>query len=408
MVEALEEMEGAYLVRPAPNLAQVSGYAFAHDRIREVLLSETGAARKRLTHLRVANAMESVQLNYTDRRAAVLANHFEQGGELQLAFPYWIQAGEYARSMFSRTEAYAAFHRAERILPKLVNLVEKDIYQLYSNWGEMAEVLGDHRTMLDIYQRLLHVGEQERSVLLVGTALSGLGHALALSGQLEQAMGCFRRAFGYLEQAENRFESMECYSRYALLLAMQNRFPEADKALQSAVELVLDPPDQRMLEALVNIEYYLALINNLAGWPGKAMQLEEHGLQTSQKHFFTSGTTRMNSMLAISLYFSGQYKAALAQCQLSMPIAEAIQNWRLAGLFYLVAARSELALGHVDQSWELTRAAAGIADKYGYRETICESQCLKGDIYHFLRDYPKAAEAYQKGILNDQPSYEIL
>lgn len=408
VAQALEELEGVHLVRPAPNLAQVSGYAFAHDKIREVLLSETGAARKRLTHLRVASAMEATQVNYVDRRAAVLASHFEQGGELLLAFQYWIQAGQYARSLFSRTETYAAFHRAERILPRLVDLAEQDIYQLYSSWGEMAEVIGDHRTLLDIYQALLHHGEQRRSILLVGTALSGLGHALALSGQLEQAMGCFRRAFGFLEQAENRFENMECYSRFSLLLAMQNRFPEADKALQTAIEMGQDTPDQRTLEALVNIEYYLALINNLAGWPAKASQLEEHGLQISQKIFYNFGTMGMNSMVAISLYFRGQYEAALARCKLSLPIVEAIQSWRLAGLFYLVAARAELALGHVDQSWEYTGAASAIADNYGYRETFCESQCLKGDIYRILRDYPKATEAYQKGILNDQPSYETF
>jgi len=408
VAQALEELEGVYLVRPAPNLAQVSGYAFAHDRIREVLLSETGAARKRLTHLRVASAMEAIQVNYADRRAAVLASHFEQGGELLLAFQYWVQAGQYARSLFSRTETYAAFHRAERILPRLVDLAEQDIYQLYSSWGEMAEIIGDHGTLLDIYQALLHLGEQRRSILLVGTALSGLGHALALSGQLEQAMGCFRRAFGFLEQAKNRFEYMECYSRFSLLLAMQNRFPEADKALQTAIEMGRDTPDQRTLEALVNIEYFLALINNLAGWPAKASLLEEHGLQISQNNFYTSGTTRMNSMVAISLYFRGQYQAALAQCKLSLPVVEAIQSWRLAGLFYLVAARAELAIGHVDQSWEYTGAASAIADKYGYRETFCESQCLQGDIYRILRDYPKATEAYQKGILNDQPSYETF
>jgi predicted ATPase/DNA-binding SARP family transcriptional activator len=408
VVEALEEMEGAYLVLPAPNLTQVSGYAFAHDRIREVLLSEAGAARKRLTHLRVAGAIESVQINYSDHRSAVLASHYEQGGELQKAFSYWVQAGQYARSLFSRAEAYAAFHRAERILPKLVNPAEKDIYQLYSSWGEMAEILIDHRTMLDIYPRLLQIGERKHSSLLAGTALSGLGYGLTLSGQLEQAMGCFRRAFGYLEHSENNFEYMACYSRYALLLAMQNRFPEADKALQSAVEMIQDPPDRRMLEALVNIEAGLAMINNLAGWPTKAIQLAEHGLQTSQKQFISSGVTQLNSMLAVSLFFHGHYEQALSQCQFNMPVAEAIQNWRLAGLFYLVAARSELAVGHIDQSWEYTQAASGIADKYGFRETICESQCLKGDIYSALQDYAKAAEAYQKGVLIDQPSYESI
>jgi len=85
-----------------------------------------------------------------------------------------------------------------------------------------------------------------------------------------------------------------------------------------------------------------------------------------------------------------------------------MQNWRIAGLFYLVCARSELALGNLDESWQYLQKAREVADKYAYREMVCEVQCIAGDIYLLLQDFPRAIAAYKLGVLENQPSYETL
>jgi tetratricopeptide (TPR) repeat protein len=85
-----------------------------------------------------------------------------------------------------------------------------------------------------------------------------------------------------------------------------------------------------------------------------------------------------------------------------------MQNWRIAGLFYLVIARSELACGNLDESWQYLQKARAVADQYGYREMICEVQCIAGDTYVLLQDLPRAIEAYKLGVIEDQPSFETL
>ena len=123
VAHALEELEQAHLIHPAAELAHQCGYAFIHDTIREALLVELGIARRRLIHLRVAHALEAMLGQQVNRQAAILANHFEQGGEPLMAYQYWIRAGENARRLFSRSEAKMAYQRAERILTKIKDML---------------------------------------------------------------------------------------------------------------------------------------------------------------------------------------------------------------------------------------------------------------------------------------------
>jgi predicted ATPase/DNA-binding SARP family transcriptional activator len=409
VAQALEELEQANLIRPEAQLAHECGYVFIHDTIREALLLELGVARRRLIHLRVARALETRLGQQVDRQAAILASHFEQGGEPLTAYQYWIRAGENARRLFSASEAKMAYQRAEHILTKIKDgLSDRQIYQLYAGWSEIANDVGDLLTMQKVYTTLLQIGEQRRSSWLVGSGWSGLGRAYSLGGQMEQAAESLEKAQVYLAQTDDLYERIEAFSRKALLLAMQNQHLKAMQTLEAAIELGKNASAPRDLQALVDCEYYLALLLNLSGWPSKAITLIDQALQTSQAIFYTSALAGLTSIKAMALFFQGKHTQAIAISLQGLQPAEAMQNWRLAGLFYLVCARSELARGNLDESWQYLQKARAVADRYAYREMVCEAQCVAGDIYLLLRDFPQAIEAFKQGVIEDQPSFETL
>jgi len=409
VAQALEELEQAHLIRPEAQLAHECGYAFIHDTVREALLLELGIARRRLIHLRVARALEARLGQQVDRQAAILAGHFEQGGEPTLAYQYWIRAGENARRLFSRSEARLAYQHAEHILSKIKDgLSDRQIYQLYAGWSEVADDVGDLPTMQKVYTTLLQIGEQRRSPFLVGSGWSGLGKVHSLGGQIDQAVESFEKAQVYLAQTDDLYERIEGYNRLGFLLAMQNQHLKAMQVLEAAVDLGKNASAPRDLQALINCKFYLALLLNLSGWPSKAIVLIDQALQASQPIFFTSALAGLTSVKAMALFFQGKYTQAIAVSLQGLQPAEAMQNWRIAGLFYLVCARSELACGNLDESWQYLQKARAIADQYAYREMVCEVQCIAGDIYLLLQDLPRAIEAYKLGVIEDQPSFETL
>jgi predicted ATPase len=182
VAQALEELERARLVRPLPQAANRPssvGYQFIHDKIREVVLLDLSPARLRFMHRRVAQALEETLGAQAGQQAAVLARHFEAGGDLSGAFRYWIQAAERARQLFSTQEASSSYRRAENLLTALGSPPsEAQFYRLYAGWGELAEENGDLQTLDRVYSILRRLGEQLRSPLLLGTALSGLGSSM--------------------------------------------------------------------------------------------------------------------------------------------------------------------------------------------------------------------------------------
>jgi hypothetical protein len=133
---------------------------------------------------------------------------------------------------------------------------------------------------------------------------------------------------------------------------MQNQHLKAMQALEAAIELGRNASAPRDLQALIDCKYYLALLLNLSGWPSKAIVLIDQALQTSQTIFYTSVVAGLTSIKAMALFFQGKYTQAIAASLQGLQPAEAMQNWRIAGLFYLVCARSELALGNLDESWQ--------------------------------------------------------
>ena len=54
-----------------------------------------------------------------------------------------------------------AYQRAERILTSIKDgLSDRQIYQLYAGWSEIASDVGDLLTMEKVYKILLQIGEQ--------------------------------------------------------------------------------------------------------------------------------------------------------------------------------------------------------------------------------------------------------
>jgi len=101
LVRALDELWQRGIVREQGTEA----YDFSHDKIREVICAEMSAARRRLLHRQVAQALEVVHADELDTVSAQIAVHYEQGGLPEEAIPYHGRAAAQANLIFRETEA---------------------------------------------------------------------------------------------------------------------------------------------------------------------------------------------------------------------------------------------------------------------------------------------------------------
>ncbi len=408
MTQALEELEQANLIRPVQR--GEGEYEFIHDKIRETLLLDLSQARRRMLHLRVAQALET-RSGKKLHLSSVLARHFEAAGELETACDYWIKAGQHAHHLFSKMEAYDAYQRAERIMQRLgFDLPEENVFHLYDAWARVAFDLHDVEALQRIYHTQMRAGEQRRSALLTGSALSGLGYTLHLGGSPEQGRPLIEQALFYLDSCENRAVKMAAHNRLGIVLTAQNRLEEGARAFEQSLRLgASDPSGAGILDALARAEVERSKIDNLRGQPECALQRAQSALENSRRSFSIFGIMRAQVQLSWALFYLGRYTEALEHCPSVLGTAGAAYDWRLTGSLHLAAARSHLALGQLDEAWRHSCEALELGRNTDSPEIISEAWCIRGDLFRNLGGFAQAEDAYRKALLDDEGNvYHLL
>ncbi len=403
VAKALDELQGAHLIQSVADSPHAA-YTFIHGRVREVIQWEEGSARLRLMHLRVARALEA-QASDPDRLDALLAQHYEAAGEPQTAIRYWLKAAQRARALFSNPTAEAALQSAERLVQRLNDaLPDETLYQLYTQWGEIAAEREDVARMEETYGRLLRAGEERQSPLLVGSALSGLAEMHSRKGDSARALDLFQRAAYHLQQLEDPTALVQSYNRQGFYLMMLVRNAEAIAVFEKALALAGEAGSTQLQEARAGTEYYLGLAYNVTGWPLKAQEIAARSLRQDKSPHKVYG----HLVMAGAKFYMGEHQASLGHSRMGLQIAQSLASPRMMGYFTIYQARAELALGQIDAAWAHLQPAMEMARAYGHRDFLGINLSLVGDIYRVLGDTQKAIQAYQSGMQSGTGLWDSL
>jgi DNA-binding SARP family transcriptional activator len=135
-------------------LVETSGnYNFTHDKIREVVYHDLSDARRRLYHRQIAATLEITPPS--PEIAALLAHHFERGGENAKALTYWMQAGKYALATYANQQAARHYERALALADQPATQIDA-----YLGLGHAFTLLDDHKAATTVIRQGLHLAER--------------------------------------------------------------------------------------------------------------------------------------------------------------------------------------------------------------------------------------------------------
>jgi tetratricopeptide (TPR) repeat protein len=159
LLDAIEEAERAQLVTVSSQ-GQEPRFTFAHELIRQTLLSEISLPRRQRLHLRVAEAMEEVFAQSIEGYAADLAHHFYQAGgfaDATKTLTYLEMAGD-------RSVTAAAFDEAARHYEEALSLYggedQRHLAALLTKVGFAQRGAGNWDQAFDNWNQALGVYEQ--------------------------------------------------------------------------------------------------------------------------------------------------------------------------------------------------------------------------------------------------------
>ncbi len=245
LLDAIDEAERAHLITSAGD-GREARFTFAHELIRQTLLSGLSLPRRQRMHLRVAEAVERVYARAPEEQAANLAHHLYQAGaaaDAQKTAHYLVLAGERALGAAAFEDALRHYEDALSLQPADDRRGRADL--LYRrglalrSLGRWEEALADWREALDIYEEL---GDAEA----VGRVSSDIASQLRWGARFEEALEISRRG---LTAVGERMSTDRCLllARAGHILSGVGQYAAGNGMITQALDMAEQLGDQRLL-----------------------------------------------------------------------------------------------------------------------------------------------------------------
>jgi DNA-binding SARP family transcriptional activator/tetratricopeptide (TPR) repeat protein len=432
LVAAVEDLERRGII--SASASSTAAYDFTHDLIRQAAYRQLSGPRRRIVHLQLARALETL----SDPEAAMagdIAHHAALGGDDELAARASIAAGERSLRMFAYSEAYALAARGRQRLDGLPTAtrirlhmallriavhasvavpdarnVEGEISHLTfeaQNAGLPAEAAsGFHLLSFRHHQdgkyaaahedtlRAAEAGRQQDPAAVART-LGNTGRCLALiEREIPRAEALLNEAQGLAAAAG--VEPVDIPWGLGLIRAFAGEYDEAVGLLESAVRLARRERDHwAACEGLQR----LALIELERGNPGGARDRARDIMAVAAKMGEGSEAPFAAMLDALAARVLGEPNAE-DRIDLSLGVLRGIDAKALLSRALTLAATIDLEHGHLERAAERAEEALRAADVVGRRSEIVMALVILSRVARTRGDQP-AAERYAQAAAAD-------
>jgi DNA-binding SARP family transcriptional activator/predicted ATPase len=316
-------------------------YDFSHHKLRDWVYETMSLVRRRLLHRRLAERLEQQgkRLAQLSLLAGQIARHYQLAGQNEDAAAYYVQAGDYARTLFAHRESLAHYQAA-------LTLGHPDAAKLQENCGDLHIRLGQYGEALRAYEQAsaqaplaylphlehkvgqvyLRRGDWELAVRRFELAEQGWGDAAASQLYLDWSYTVYRQgnvaAANQLAQraqqrATDALAQANSHNILGILARRQGNTQEAHTHFQASREL---SQQHNLLDAHIAALNNLALLAAAAGDYTHSQQLLESALNLCLTWGDRHWQAALHNNLADLFHRIGQTDQAMAQLKQSVTI----------------------------------------------------------------------------------------
>jgi tetratricopeptide (TPR) repeat protein len=177
-LDALDELRQARLI----SAVDERRFTFDHTLTMEVAYQEVGELRHRLLHRRVAAALESIHEDRLDEVAGLIAQHYGEGNQLDLAAKYARLAGERAVRLAAWKAAAGFFRQALAATPT------GEQPELLLALGNVQLLAGELGAAEESLRGALEMAPPQSQTAILRPVLRGLGESLILQARYHEVM----------------------------------------------------------------------------------------------------------------------------------------------------------------------------------------------------------------------------
>ena len=324
LLDIVEEAERARLIAAVVDASGADAFIFGHELIRQTLLGELSAPRRRRLHARAAEAVERVYATALPPQAAAIANHLVQAGpaaDPKRTFRYLVMAGRFALETAAFEEALRhlglAAERADASTPpEAAELLDLRASAARSA-GQWPEATATWNEAVDAYEAL---GDPEA----VGRVGLQAAYSLLWAGRWGESCELAERALGVLGDRVSGDRALLLANTGCVLGLGEAPFEVGDERLSQALAIA-----DQLGDPTVRGYCLLYLCLNRFGWMQQgecaAAGLEAAELLRSAGDLW--GVTSVLGFATIGVVDMGRFDEALRiQAELE-PLCERLGNY---------------------------------------------------------------------------------
>lgn len=335
----LAELENAQLVR---RLTEGElAYLFKHTLTQETAYESLLLKKRREIHLRVAHLYEEYYPGRLDEFAAMLAQHYSEGGDDAKTLEYETRAGDVAARRYANAEALSAYTHALEIAKRKRGTESALIRDLYLKLGRVLELSGKYKEAVATYDEMETTarGRNDRGLELA--SLMARATLLATPTPVHDP----KRAHGELERA--------------LSLARELEDPVAEA------------------KGLWNL-----MILSKFGWhPAEAVKYGEQSLAIARKFNLREQMAYTLNDLAVHGYMdSGAFQNGLTSIREARQLWRELDNQPMLADSLSSSAMTNALLGKFDEAIQEGNEARQISERIGNLWGQSYSRFVEGDI----------------------------
>lgn len=393
------------------------GYSFVHDKIRDVVYTDAGEARRRVFHRRALETLEA-----EGAPAAELARHALAARANEAAFSYSVAAAEEALAVFAVEDAWAHLGRARALLEGEASGGERSrlgapdgrlrlygglgrVHGVTRQWGEAlgayekmlveARESGDREAEWGALHRLATLGieasagqawqedEFYRGVRRkrdegdeegARRGVQGPGHATPedFAWSLSAAHACASEALGLAREMRREDLVAQSLAVLGALEAYSGRWERALSAAEEELSFYSRMGDQAMEGRMLNHSAYGLF---MTGKPREAVRrMRDHPGLTGELGDREINRANVNGM-ALALIETGDYEEALAIAREGLAAARSVDNAPRLVLNFLALGDALRTLFRLREAEEIYREMAGVVFPPEIRALVHSKLC---------------------------------
>ena len=373
-------------------------YFFTHDKIRDVVYSEAGEARRRVFHRRALDVLQA-----TAAPAAELAHHAFAARLPEQTFTFSVTAGDDAMRLFAVRDAIAHYERARLVaaqwqsqqqMPQGIGAAS--IRHLYSQLGRAYEFLSEVEQARPVYQEMLAFAQASHLPEMECVALNRLATVMIhKTYDLEQAMSLLQQALQVAESSNDTTGLAETEWSIAQLnfyhFDVSTAVVHGKRALQLARQL--DRPE--LIARCLNVVSYAT--KDAGFWEESAIYAQE-AVSVYRKLGDRAMEVDSLCLLSSCAINTGQLRSATAIALEAQKIALATENWwgQTSVLYHLTLAMMEQ--GEYGKALTSARQCVSIAYEHDVMPWHGNSLSLLGMVYRAVLALDEARAAHEKSL----------